>query len=248
MEPFSSIGNLVKENTRLAGMLHRLGIRFYQDSEKTLEQVCKEKGIDPGKVYQHFELLRLNQDFDLLQLVHYPIEILISLLRHSHQLFIKQKLPFLYQTIAEMDENKFFNPDLARDLKMVFPIFSEDFIRHIFEEEDTLFDYIDYLLGCTRSIDNPGKLFFQMKTRGVKTFALHHEGHENEMAGIRSLTEDYKMPADADLFTFILYRELQDFENQLRQHAQIENNILFPKALRLENEVKWRLDQLGYQS
>jgi regulator of cell morphogenesis and NO signaling len=68
------------------------------------------------------------------------------------------------------------------------------------------------------------------------------------MNGIRSLTENYQLPADVDLFTFILFRELEDFENQLRQHAIIENHLLFPKALRLENEVRWRLDQIGYQS
>jgi hypothetical protein len=37
---------------------------------------------------------------------------------------------------------------------------------------------------------------------------------------------------------------LEDFEMQLRQHAQIENLLLLPKALRLENEVRWRLDQI----
>jgi len=248
MENFPSIANLVKENAQLAEMLHQLGIRYYQDADKTLDQVCKEKGIDPGKVFQHFELLRKNQDFDLAQLSHYPVEILVTLLRHSHQMFIKQKLPFLYQTIAEMDEARFFKPDIARDLKIVFPIFAEDFIRHIYEEEDTLFEYIRFLLDSTREIENPGKLFFLLKTRGIQTFSIHHEGHDNEMSGIRSLTDDYQMPADIDLFTFILYRELQDFEKQLKQHAIIENNLLFPKALRLENEVRWRLDQIGFQS
>jgi regulator of cell morphogenesis and NO signaling len=248
MEQFPSIEHLVKENRHLAEMLHKLGIRFYQDAEKTLDQVCRDKGIDPGKVLQHFELLRKSQDFDLAQLAHYPIEILISLLRHSHQMFIKQKLPFLYETIREMDETKFFNPELARDLKMVFPIFAEDFIRHIYEEEDTLFEYISFLLENTRSIRHPGKLFFMIRTRGIQTFSIHHEAHDNEMNGIRSLTENYQLPADVDLFTFILFRELEDFENQLRQHAIIENHLLFPKALRLENEVRWRLDQIGYQS
>lgn len=242
------IGTLVKENTQLAEMLHRLGIHFYQEAEKTLDQVCQEKGLNPGKVFQHFELLRKNQDFDLAQLAHYPIEILVSLLRHSHQLFIKQKLPFLYQTIAEMDEHRFFNPDIARDLKLVFPIFAEDFIHHIFEEEDTLFEYIQMLLESTRQIGNPGYLFFMLKTKGIRTFSIHHEAHDNEMAGIRSLTDNYKLPPDADLFAFILFRELQDFEEQLRKHAQIENNLLFPKALQLENEVRWRLNQIGLLS
>lgn len=247
MNSFPNIGVLVKENGQLAEMLHKLGIRFYQDSDKTLEQVCVAKGLDPAKVFQHFELLRKNQDFDLAQLAQYPVEILVSLLRHSHQLFIKQKLPFLYETIAEMDEKKFFNPELARDLKMVFPIFAEDFIKHIFEEEDTLFGYIHMLLQCTREIENPGLLFFLLKSKGIRSFSMHHEAHDHEMSGIRSLTDNYALPADVDLFTFILFRELEDFEDQLRKHAQIENILLFPKALQLENEVRWRLDQLRIQ-
>ena len=232
----------------MAEMLHQLGIIFYQHADQTIEQVCREKGIDPQKVFQHFELLRKNQDFDLGQLAHYPVEILITLLRHSHQLFIKQKLPFLFHTIHEIDEQKFFSPELARDLKIVFPIFAEDFIHHIYEEEDTLFVYIRYLLDCTREIKNPGKLFFKLKTQGMRSFAMHHEAHDNELDGIRALTDNYTLPPDADLFTFILYKELEDFETQLRQHATIENNLLFPKALRLENEVNWRLTQLRNQS
>lgn len=243
MDNIPSIGSLVKENTQMAGMLHKLGILFYQDADKTLDQVCREKGIDPEKVFRHFGLLRKSQAFDLSQLSHYPIEILVSILRHSHQLFIKQNLPFLFHTISEMDEKRFYNPEIAADLKTVFPIFAEDFIRHIYEEEDTLFDYIQFLLDSTRSIGNPGKLFFRMKAHGIQHFAMHHEGHDNEMAGIRELTGNYSMPADADLFTTILYRELQDFEHQLKQHALIENQLLLPKALRLENEVRWRLHQ-----
>jgi regulator of cell morphogenesis and NO signaling len=233
MNGIPSIGSLVKENTELAGMLHKLGILFYKDADKTLDQVCS-----------HFELLRKSKAFDLNQLSHYPIEILVSVLRHSHQLFIKQKLPFLFHTILELDPDRFYNPEIAADLKMVFPIFAEDFIRHIYEEEDTLFEYIHFLMDCTRKIDNPGLLFIRMKAHGIQHFAMHHAGHDNEMAGIRQLTGGYSMPADTDLFTFTLYRELEDFEMQLRQHAQIENLLLLPKALRLENEVRWRLDQI----
>ena len=145
-------------------------------------------------------------------------------------------------------KQKFFKPELARDLKIVFPIFAEDFIRHIYEEEDNLFGYIRYLQQCTREIKNPGYLFFLLKTKGIRTFAMHHEAHDNELDGIRSLTEDYALPPNADLFTFILYKELQDFEQQLKQHAEIENNLLFPKAMRLENEVQWRLDQIRMYS
>jgi regulator of cell morphogenesis and NO signaling len=36
----------------------------------------------------------------------------------------------------------------------------------------------------------------------------------------------------------VLYKELQEFERNLSTHARIENEILFPKAMALENKVK----------
>ena len=36
----------------------------------------------------------------------------------------------------------------------------------------------------------------------------------------------------------VVYAELQSFERELKTHAKIENEILFPKALMLEKQVR----------
>jgi len=36
----------------------------------------------------------------------------------------------------------------------------------------------------------------------------------------------------------VIYSELIQFEKNLQEHARIENEILFPKAMLLENQVK----------
>ena len=54
------------------------------------------------------------------------------------------------------------------------------------------------------------------------------------MREIRSLTSDYKVPADGCISYQTLYRALENFEKDLHQHIHLENNILFPKALDLE--------------
>ena len=37
--------------------------------------------------------------------------------------------------------------------------------------------------------------------------------------------------------TAITYQELEEFEKDLFKHIHLENNILFPKAIELENEL-----------
>jgi regulator of cell morphogenesis and NO signaling len=36
----------------------------------------------------------------------------------------------------------------------------------------------------------------------------------------------------------VCLQELEAFERDLHQHVHLENNILFPKAARLENELR----------
>jgi regulator of cell morphogenesis and NO signaling len=71
--------------------------------------------------------------------------------------------------------------------------------------------------------------------------AVEHDAHDDEMRGIRKLTNDYQVVNSASLSLRILYRELQKLESELLIHAKIENDLLFPKAVELEREVKRKL-------
>jgi regulator of cell morphogenesis and NO signaling len=58
------------------------------------------------------------------------------------------------------------------------------------------------------------------------------------MEGIRKLTCNYLLTPPAPVAIKVLYHELQNFEKELGIHAKIENDLLFPKAIELEKEVK----------
>ncbi len=47
------INELVNENYVYASVLHYFGIKFYQYSEKTLEQVCQERGLNQQQLITH---------------------------------------------------------------------------------------------------------------------------------------------------------------------------------------------------
>ena len=57
------------------------------------------------------------------------------------------------------------------------------------------------------------------------------------MYGIRSLSSGYATPDDACTTYRITYQELEQFELDLHNHVHLENNILFPKAIVLEQSV-----------
>jgi len=231
------ISVLVDQNYVHAYVLYYFGIRFFDYSEMTLAQVCKKCGLKVEQVIREMEDPTHLQEADL-PLMSYPIDLIIEYLKHSHFLFIKHKLPYIARLVESFKANHDDYRMVERDLKIVFPLFVEDFIQHIYQEEDNLFSFIHTLERATKEKFIPTKLYVLLEKNSVQKFAMEHEVHDDEMQGIRNITKDYSLHANAPLHVRVLYNELKDFEKSLITHARIENEILFPKAMALENKVK----------
>src|SRR5205085_48098 len=72
---------------------------------------------------------------------------------------------------------------------------------------------------------------------------VHMMEEEHEEAGtilraINEATNNYTPPADACKSYSLLYHKLKNLEEDLHQHIHLENNILFPKAEALEQDLK----------
>ncbi len=231
------ITDLVGENYVYASVLYYFGIKFYDYSEKTLEEVCAEKGINIQHLKENLEsAVKSGDEYDL-QLIAYPVDLVIEYLKHTHHIFVKQQLPYLARLIENLEINKTRYRQVAEDLKFVFPLFVEDFIHHIYEEEDSLFTHIIAMYKAIYVNGNPSQIFFKLDELSIEKCAGEHEIHDDEMKGIREITRNYFLSADADLHIRVVFAELQCFEENLIKHAKIENEILFPKALMLEREA-----------
>ena len=241
------IEDLVGENLIFASVLYYFGIKFYDYSEKTLKQVCDEKQLDIKRVIKSLESVQGRGHQDNIKLVSYPIELIIEYLKHTHYLFIKQKLPFIARLLENIHEEQLHGSSFVEDLKLVFPLFIQDFIVHIYEEEDTLFNYILNLKKALQGEINPSVIYYQMEKHSIQKYAMEHELHDDEMQGIRKITENYQSHHSDDLPLRVLISELKDFDRELVIHANVENNVLFPKAMQLEGDVKkWMAGKIKF--
>ncbi|MEQ9006321.1 MAG: iron-sulfur cluster repair di-iron protein, partial [Ekhidna sp.] len=132
-----TIGQVVDENYVYARALHYLGIDFFDSSEKKLKEICQERGLNRQKVIKSFYLFDSCHRFSFTELQNYPIELLTEYLKHAHHVFIKDKLPYIVHLVKQWDRDE--------GLKHLLSEFVEDFIKHIYEEEDTTFKYIELL-------------------------------------------------------------------------------------------------------
>lgn len=231
------IGDLIEENYVHAYVLFYFGIKFFEYSTLTLEQVCIQKGLRLEQVIKELESPKHVQENDL-PLISYPLDLIIEYLKHAHFIFIKHKLPYMASLVESFKAEHRDYTSVERDLKVVFPLFVEDFIHHIYQEEDTLFSYIRLLERALKGKYNPARLFYMLEKSSLQKFAGEHEAHDDEMKGIRKIAKDYFVDSNTPLHVKVMYSELKNFEKNLIVHARIENEILFPKAMTLENKVK----------
>lgn len=237
------ISDLVGENYLYASVLHYFGIHFYDYSEQTLHQVCQEKGICVEVLINGLESAVRRDEDEEVALIGYPVELVIEYLKHAHYLFIKRKLPYITTLVADLPDKPGRYQSIVKDLKFVFPLFVEDFIHHIHQEEDNLFRYVLLLKKVTCRHYNPSQVYYEMEKYSIQQHAIDHDVHDDEMKGIRNITENYQLDPEAPLHIRVVYSELKSFEESLITHARIEDEIFFPKALMLEREAKTVLQQ-----
>jgi regulator of cell morphogenesis and NO signaling len=102
------------------------------------------------------------------------------------------------------------------------------------KEEQVLFPYIARMEEATvegRPVPPP---FFGTVQNPVRMMMLEHDAAGALLRTLRATTGDYTPPADACISYQTLYQTLSGFEADLHQHIHLENNLLFPRAIEME--------------
>lgn len=110
--------------------------------------------------------------------------------------------------------------------------FLRDLLQHLEKEEQVLFPAIKNAVAQKRA----GNAVSGMSVKQpIMMMQREHEIAGEDLTYFRKLTNEYALPEDACNSYSYLFEKMKAFEDDLHQHIHLENNILFPKALSLEN-------------
>ena len=225
------------QSTRL---FEKFKIDYCCGGERPLAEACASAGVDVDNVMKMLsEVTEANSenepatDFQSLSLPE-----LITHILNKHHVFTKTEMDRL-QLLADKVIGAHVNnhPELIR-LDALFKTLCADLTPHMFKEEQILFPYI---MAMSRAADQkqPGPFApFGTVNNPIRMMMREHDTAGEILRELRALTSDYTVPADACISYQTLYQALENFEKDLHQHIHLENNILFPKALELENALK----------
>lgn len=165
-------------------------------------------------------------------------EHLDELTRHivdTHHRYVRQTCPVIMgwlDTLATTSAEA--HPELA-DVRATFSALRDELTSHMLKEENVLFPFIDELAIAIRSRTRPPAGPFGTILHPVRVMESEHESALELLEHVRSLTNGYTPPAGASQTHRACYEELAKFAADLDRHIHLENTVLFPKALELEN-------------
>jgi regulator of cell morphogenesis and NO signaling len=165
---------------------------------------------------------------------------LASLMEHivsTHHAFCRREVTRIALLSKEAIDNQGkSHPELKRIHDLFFQM-SRDLLMHLLKEEQTLFPYIvkvEAEIARDASVSWPP---FGTVENPIRMMILEHVKTDDELNQIRKLSNDFTPPDDACDSCATLYDALAAFDRDMQRHIEFENDLLFPRAVVMEEEA-----------
>ena len=222
-----TIGEIVANDFRAASVFKSNHIDFCCGGKKSLAEACLEKGIESEKVESElYELAAIpansGQDYKL-----WKTDFLCDYIVNTHHQYVLKTLPdliFYTQKIATVHGEH--HPELT-EVAALFAKINDELLQHLKKEEEVLFPAIKSVLAHN---DQESK---EIIVSEITRMAGEHEFAGGAMDTINTLTHHYALPPDSCATYQVTFKLLEQFEDDLHIHVHLENNILYPNALKL---------------
>ena len=229
----ATVGEIVASDFRTAGVFERYGIDFCCGGRQPFDDACRAAAADPAAVIRDLEALAPeNRPDDAV--ARWPVDRLIDHIESAHHTYVRAALPRIAAFIAKLVAvHGRRHPELAL-VASAFDRMRDELSQHLLKEEQVLFPYIRELAGEGRHPHAVRMSPFGTVENPIRMMEREHRDAGDELQLIRELTGNYTAPADGCTTYAVCMAELKAFELDLHRHIHLENNVLFPKAIALE--------------
>lgn len=180
------------------------------------------------------------RDFDS-----FPVELVVDYIQRTHVYYLEKKLPEIEQSILLLSGHYEAEHPILAALHNFFHCYVKDLSEHIQAEETLLLPYINNLREAGQSPQRFSRFLLHRQEYSVDRFLSDHHDTEDELKDIRQTIRLYEPPATNESLYRILLTQLQVFEQDLSVHAHIEEEVLIPKAQKMEKELDTQLQTLS---
>jgi regulator of cell morphogenesis and NO signaling len=234
-----TLGQIAAKDLRKAEVFKKYGLDFCCGGKKTVKEACAEKGLDVTKIEQELQLAdRMPSAARPIPYDDWNLDFLADYIVNTHHTYVRKTLPDIIAYADKvMKVHGGHHPELVKINQLAGEINAE-LTSHMIKEERVLFPYIKELVAAKNKTQPLQTSHFGTVQNPINMMEMEHEMVGKNLEEIRQLSKNYQLPEDACASYSLLYKLLNEFEEDLHLHIHLENNILFPKALEIEKQLK----------
>ena len=221
------------QSTRL---FEKLKIDYCCGGDQPLGVACASVGVDVKNMLELIEQVKQTSPAGngMPDLQKASVTELIIHILDQHHVFTKNEMARLEPLADKVVGAHGANHSELLELRDLMRQLFEDLRPHMFKEEQILFPFI-ITLEKARQENRPAPFPpFGTVNNPIRMMLAEHDTAGEILRELRKLSADYRVPADACISFKTFYEALSAFEQDLHQHIHLENNLLFPKAVALE--------------
>lgn len=231
-----TVADVVTENIKAAHIFKKHGIDFCCGGGVSITRACEKAKIDPAILIEELQNLNTTPDrsFDYNS---WKLDFLADHIINVHHQYVEESSPLLLQYAKRVNHvHGSHYTELAEIEELVIRLV-QAMAGHQRKEELILFPFIKKLVKAEIEGTEVPSTHFGSVENPIHMMEEEHEEAGDILKRISELTAGYTPPQGACNTYRAFFAKLDEFEQDLHQHIHLENNILFPKALKLEKAL-----------
>ena len=236
ISPTVKVREVALEMPQATRVFEKLKIDYCCGGDQPLFEACAAAGIEVENLERMLDDAgraeaegKGSLDFQKVTLTE-----LIAHILETHHVYTREEMVRLTALTEKVIGAHGQNHPELRQIAAVFQKLCADITPHMFKEEQILFPYIVEMERASLHSRPAPFAPFGTVNNPIRLMMMEHETVGDLLRELRALSSNYSVPADACISYQTLYQALAAFEKDLHQHIHLENNILFPRAIELE--------------
>lgn len=242
IETTKTVSEIVAEDYRTAAVFESHGIDFCCGGKISIDQACKNNDVNPAVLMENLKLAIKTSDNAVSDYNSWPLDLLADYIEKKHHRYVEERIPIIkiyLNTICGVHGEN--HPEL-NEINELFEASAGQLSIHMKKEELVLFPFIKKMMKAKMSKTSLDLSQFGSIQNPIGVMMQEHDKEGERFKVIAALSNNYTVPNDACNTYMVTLKYLKEFEEDLHLHIHLENNILFPKAILMESELKLNSD------
>lgn len=200
------------------------------------DEACRNAGTDPAVVIDRLgDVVAEGSEPDAFATA--TLTSLIVHIRDTHHAYTRDETAQLKPLMEKVVMRHGDHYPYLCELRVLFVSLVGELGPHMSKEEMVLFPYIEQMEAMpadTLSAETPP---FGTVQNPIRMMRVEHDDAGQILRQMRLVTDNYLLPEGACPSFTALFHRLEALERDLHRHIHLENNLLFPRAIELEQRI-----------